>query len=204
VRVERSLRRGIGYGGPDGGRSGVSAHRAATFRAAGVARGYVEQAKTLGRANMPATEGRGSKARLPWPRASGTERLLQGGVLVILTGSLALGLALEPSETGTGTHSALGLPRCGMLALTGHPCPTCGVTTSFVLAAHGRFHDALVNQPFGLICFLLVVAGMLVTVATLTTGRSWVPMLTVYGVAVPAAVLLTLALLSWAYKWMRT
>jgi len=26
--------------------------------------------------------------------------------------------------------------------------------------------------------------------------------LTVYGVAVPAAVLLMLALLSWAYKWM--
>ena len=27
------------------------------------------------------------------------------------------------------------------------------------------------------------------------------PMMTVYGVCVPAAVLLALALLSWAYKW---
>jgi len=137
-----------------------------------------------------------------WPRASGTERLAQAGVLIVLAAALALGLALEPSPTGTGTHTVLGLPQCGMLAMTGRPCPTCGVTTSFVLAAHGRFYDALVNQPFGLICFLLVVAGMLVTVATLVTGRSWVPVLTVYGVAVPAAVLLTLALLSWAYKWM--
>jgi len=89
-----------------------------------------------------------------------------------------------------------------MLAATGRPCPTCGVTTSFVLAAHGRFYDALVNQPFGLMCFVLAVTGILVTTATLVTRRSWVPVLTVYGVAVPAVVLLMLALLSWAYKWM--
>jgi len=137
-----------------------------------------------------------------WPYASRTERLAQAGVLIVLAAALALGLALEPSPTGMGTHTALGLPPCGMLVMTGRPCPTCGVTTSFVLAAHGRFYDALVNQPFGFISFVLTVGGMLVTAATLVTGRSWVPVLTVYGVAVPAAVLLALALLSWAYKWM--
>lgn len=119
-----------------------------------------------------------------------------------MAAALALGLVLEPSPTGTGTHCALGLPPCGMLAATGRPCPTCGVTTSFVLAAHGRFYDALVNQPFGLMCFVLAVTGILVTTATLVTRRSWVPVLTVYGVAVPAVILLMLALLSWAYKWM--
>ncbi len=159
----------------------------------------MDQVEAEARARDPAQ--RGATAGPALLRASGTERLLQGGVLVILAAALALGLALEPSPAGTGTHSVLGLPPCGMLAATGHPCPTCGVTTSFVLATHGRFYDALVNQPFGLICFLLVVGGMLLTVATLVTGRSWVPMLTVYGVCVPAAVLLALALLSWAYKW---
>ncbi|HUU10756.1 MAG TPA: DUF2752 domain-containing protein [Phycisphaerae bacterium] len=139
-----------------------------------------------------------------WPSATGTERILQGGVLVALAGVLVLGLALAPSSTGTGTHRVLGLPPCGMLAVTGHPCPTCGVTTSFVLAAHGRFGEALVNQPFGLLCFLLTVGGVLLAVATLVTGRSWVPLLTAYGVGVPAAVLLVLALVAWAYKWATT
>ena len=34
----------------------------------------------------------------------------------------------------------------------GIPCPGCGVTTSVALAAHGRFIDSFVNQPFGLLC----------------------------------------------------
>jgi len=89
-----------------------------------------------------------------WSRASGTERLAQAGVLAVLAAALVLGLALAPSKTGMGTHTVLGLPQCGMLAMTGRPCPTCGVTTSFVLAAHGKFYDALVNQPFGLICLV--------------------------------------------------
>ena len=153
--------------------------------------------------NVKAPERRESRraAWAAWPIATGTERILQGGALVALVGVLGLGLALTPSPTGTGTHCILGLPPCGMLAVTGHPCPTCGVTTSFVLAAHGRFGDALVNQPFGLICFLLTIGGVLLAVATLVTGRSWVPLLTAYGVAVPAAVLLVLALVAWAYKW---
>ena len=136
-----------------------------------------------------------------WPRAATAERLVQALLLTTLAGMLALGVALEPSPAGVGTHCRLGLPPCGMLVTTGRPCPTCGVTTSFALAAHGRFLDSLVNQPFGLICFGLVVAGLVLLTATLVTGRSLLPLLTVTGVAVPAVTLLVLALISWAYKW---
>ena len=134
-------------------------------------------------------------------RASAAEKMVQGLVGAVLAGALALGLAVTPSPDGTGTHTILGLPPCGMLVATGRPCPTCGVTTSFVLAAHGRFGDALVNQPFGLAVFFLVFGGLALAVATLLAGRSWLPLLTPYRVGVAAGALLVLAMVSWAYKW---
>lgn len=169
------------------------------------ARGTIEAlvATELGAADA----GRAGAAEAPgdwrpaWPRASAAERLVQGLVGAVLAAGLAVGLALAPSPTGTGTHTILGLPRCGMLVTTGHPCPTCGVTTSFVLAAHGRFGDALVNQPFGLVVFLLVVGGMLLAAATVVAGRSWILLLTPRRVAAAAVVLFVLAMVSWAYRW---
>jgi len=134
-------------------------------------------------------------------RASLAERIIQAGVAAVLAGALGLGLVLTPSPTGTGTHQALGLPPCGMLVMTGHPCPTCGVTTSFVLAAHGSFSEALVNQPFGLVLFLAVAAGLLATLATLATGRTWAPLGRVSVVTTAAILMVVLVLASWAYKW---
>ena len=134
-------------------------------------------------------------------RASLAERIIQAGVAAVLAAALGLGLVLTPSPTGTGTHQALGLPPCGMLVMTGHPCPTCGVTTSFVLAAHGRFSEALVNQPFGLVLFLAVAAGLLATLATVATGRTWAPLARVSVVTTAAILMVVLVLASWVYKW---
>ncbi|MBM4019328.1 MAG: DUF2752 domain-containing protein [Planctomycetes bacterium] len=110
-------------------------------------------------------------------------------------------MLLTPSPAGTGTHTVLGLPPCGMLVVTGRPCPTCGVTTSFVLAAHGRLGEALANQPFGLLVFVLTAGGLALTAATLAAGRSWLPLVTANRI-VAAIIFLALAgLASWAYKW---
>ena len=137
----------------------------------------------------------------PGPRASWAERVGQTVVGVLLAAWLALGVALTPSPTGTGTHTVLGLPPCGMLLATGHPCPTCGVTTSFVLAAHGRPLEAIVNQPFGLAVFLGVLGGLAFTIVSLATGRSWCDLLSVFNVTTAVVIISVIALISWAYKW---
>ena len=136
-----------------------------------------------------------------WLKASTGERILQACVAAVLLGSFAAGLAITPSPTGMGSHTSLGLPPCGMLVYTGHPCPTCGVTTSFVLAAHGRVGEAFVNQPFGLVLFVLVAAGVLLSVATLATGSSWLPFVTVNRVLATVILLGVVAAVSWGYKW---
>ena len=134
-------------------------------------------------------------------RASPAERAVQALLAVVLAAAMAAGVLLVPSRTGTGTHRILGLPECGMLKASGKPCPTCGVTTSFVLAAHGRFAEAVVNQPFGFALFLLVAGCLAGLVFTLATGRSWYPVFVRVNPVVILLALLGLLLASWAYKW---
>lgn len=134
-------------------------------------------------------------------RASPAERAVQALLALVLAAAMVAGVLLVPSRTGTGTHRILGLPECGMLKAIGKPCPTCGVTTSFVLAAHGRLAESLVNQPFGFALFLLVAGGLAGLVFTLATGRSWYPVFVRVNPVVILLALLGLLLASWAYKW---
>jgi len=78
--------------------------------------------------------------------------------LAALSGAvLTVARFLPPSPRGVGTHERLGLPPCLFLKLTGLPCPSCGLTTSFAHAAKLHFYDALLAQPFGLLLFFLTV-----------------------------------------------
>jgi hypothetical protein len=160
-------------------------------------------AVTTGRegGDRPASGRIGAAPGWTWPRATRLERFFQIALAALLGGAVALGLYLTPSATGTGTHTLLGIPPCGMLIATGKPCPTCGVTTSFALAAHGRFGESLVNQPFGLALFILAVTGLLLTVTTAAAGRSWYPLVTRWSVPSFIMALIILGLLSWMYKW---
>ncbi len=83
------------------------------------------------------------------------------GALLFFPGATVLGLSgwLTPSAAGVGTHTQLGLGACMMLSLTGIPCPMCGMTTTFALMAEGRVIEALKNQPFGVVLFLLTLLG---------------------------------------------
>jgi len=137
------------------------------------------------------------------PRSSPAEKGVQIFLAVVCAAALAVGFWLVPSPTGTGTHRVLGLPACGMLKMTGKPCPTCGATTSFVLAAHGHWVESFVNQPFGFVVFWLV-AGSLVGLATaLVRGRSVLPFFVRVSPMLMILSLLAIMLVSWMYKWSR-
>jgi len=97
-----------------------------------------------------------------WARATWVERSFW--VVALLGALTCLSLAtfkLSPDPSGIGTHQQLGLPPCGFIAMSGgYPCPSCGYTTTFTLAAHGRPLDAFANQPFGFVVFCLTLLAV--------------------------------------------
>ncbi len=105
-----------------------------------------------------------------------------------------LGAAMMPLPTRGGA-SLLGLPNlCGFRALTGIPCPACGITRSVVCCCHLRLGDAVAYNPVGpLVVGLLLFAA----VARFTGAERRLPPNT-YEKAV--AVILALLLLLWGAR----
>jgi len=107
-----------------------------------------------------------------WPAAGRLERVFWAGSLLACLSVLYLAaFRLNPERSrGIGTHEQLGLPPCGFPEMTGgYPCPSCGYTTTFTLAAQGNVLEAFVNQPFGFLVFVLTVLA--VPLAALATFR---------------------------------
>lgn len=90
------------------------------------------------------------------------------------------------------------------LNLTGYPCALCGSTRAFQAMAHGRWADAVLQNPLASLLFLVVAAAFawhaLALVLYLVTRRNVLPRLTFrprwwMGVALLAAILA-----NWAYR----
>jgi len=82
-------------------------------------------------------------------RATTSERVGAALTSAACLALLVLGASLRPSPTGHNTHLQLGLPQCGWLLATGHPCPTCGMTTAFACVCNGQFLRGFLTQPGG-------------------------------------------------------
>jgi hypothetical protein len=97
------------------------------------------------------------------------------GVVAAGTGSvLAAAIWLEPASDGHGTHLQLGLNPCTILSATGYPCPMCGATTTFALWAHLRPIDAILNQPFASLLFLMTASAFAISVVEIVRpARRW-------------------------------
>src|SRR5262245_44275259 len=57
-----------------------------------------------------------------------------------------------------GTHRQLGLPECNFRRLTGLPCPSCGMTTSFALLMHGDWAASLRANAVGTLLAVFLLA----------------------------------------------
>lgn len=132
-------------------------------------------------------------------RAAGV-RLWAGVVLLGCAGLWGLAAYLQPDPRGYGTHSQLGTGPCGMLIMTGYPCPTCGMTTAFAHTVRGQWLRALWVQPGGFILALATGATGLVAAWMVIAGR-W-PRANVWFITPYRAFLALLILLmgSWAFK----
>ena len=81
---------------------------------------------------------------------------------LVIIGAFALP---QPDEGGAIAH----LPAlCPFHALTGLPCPLCGLTRSIVCCAHGHLAQSFAFHPLGPLafcaCFPLMIIGLLAAV----------------------------------------
>jgi hypothetical protein len=112
----------------------------------------------------------------------------------------AIAYRLEPSPTGLGTHTQLGLPPCLIYQLSGVPCPACGMTTAFVHAVHGQPLQALATQPFSALLAFALAVGLILLPAALASGCSPRAIGRALFTERLATIYLALLVLSWVYK----
>ena len=125
------------------------------------------------------------------------------GLAVGLTIVFAIALWLDPYETDGSarrmeTHRQLGLPPCTFYSVTGMPCPSCGMTTSFALLVRGDVGNSLRANAVGT---LLALFGMVLipwSVTAALTGRTPFVRSLERAVAGSVLVFLGLMLLRWA------
>lgn len=114
-------------------------------------------------------------------------RIALVAVLAGVAAVFAVAVWLDPyyaAENGVreprlmGTHRGLGLPPCSFVLLTkspshpeGLPCPSCGMTTSFSLLAHGDVKNSLRANWVGTLLALCSVAFIPWGVTSLVRGR---------------------------------
>ena len=130
----------------------------------------------------------------------GRARMVAGLVLVGCVAVLATAAWLEPDPAGYGTHRQLGVSACGMMATTGVPCPTCGMTTAFSLAIRGRWIEALQAQAAGTLLVIAVGLTCATAGSVLLTGKVW--LVNWFRVSAVKLVFLSLAILltAWIVK----
>jgi hypothetical protein len=140
--------------------------------------------------------------------AARTRRLVRAtliAVAVALTGVFVAAFRIHPyDEDGNprkmSTHTQLGMPPCNFVTLTGKPCPSCGMTTSFALLVRGDVvASARANWVGSVICTLWAV-----TLVWATASGAWgKPLFVPSGrgelvFTVIVGVVLTLMLARWA------
>ena len=120
----------------------------------------------------PDVEVKSVENEIPYARLSAPSRVgwfVRAGLLVIGVGLATIfGLAViinpygpDGSPRSMSTHTQLGLPPCNFSVMTGKPCPSCGMTTSFALLVRGDIGASLQANWVGTLLAIFW-AGLLV------------------------------------------
>ena len=84
--------------------------------------------------------------------------LIAAGLVLVF----AVAIWLNPYRDGQvwliETHRQLGLPECNFKRITGLPCPSCGMTSSFALLMHGDLVNSLKANAAGTLLAIVCLA----------------------------------------------
>jgi len=104
--------------------------------------------------NQPKNSGLPKGKQLPGRPLDSWLRIALIGLVLGITVIFGIAFWLNPygsdgNALQMGTHEQLGFPPCNFMILTGKPCPSCGMTTSFALMVRGDLGNALSANPVG-------------------------------------------------------
>lgn len=110
------------------------------------------------------------------PRAGRWVRISLLAIGTMLVGVFALAAYLNPykpdgSPREMATHTTIGLPPCNFVDLTGKPCPSCGMTTSFALLVRGDVGNSLGANWVGTILAVVWAALLVWCFASAAAGK---------------------------------
>ncbi|MAT68839.1 MAG: hypothetical protein CMJ58_04885 [Planctomycetaceae bacterium] len=104
----------------------------------------------------------------------GAERLSVAALVAVLVGALAAAAWVTPDARGHGTHEQLGLAPCKFRSLTGHACPSCGMTTAWARMVRGDVVGAtLANAAGAALAVAAIVAVPWLLVAVIRGRWPW-------------------------------
>jgi hypothetical protein len=100
------------------------------------------------------------------------------GLVLLVTGLAAVftvAILLNPYQDGRvwlqETHTQMGLPPCTFKVLTGVPCPSCGMTSSFTLLMHGDPWNSVQANFVGTLLAIFCLAFIPWALASAVRGR---------------------------------
>ena len=94
-------------------------------------------------------------------------------VSLLCLGAPALAYFLDSRTMGICGYLK-GLPSCAFKAISGIPCPFCGMTTCFSAMSHFRVREAAGIQPAGMLIYLLCLAAGFFFIGRGLLGRPFI------------------------------
>lgn len=96
-------------------------------------------------------------------------------ILAMIIILLALPFAIILDERLYPSPASSIAPHCFVLAQTGKPCPTCGLTRSIILLYEGHFQESIVLYAYGYLFVLFLIMQLFLRVILLLCNRAWIP-----------------------------